>query len=169
MSPHKTLIYKLTIFLISSGLFILGCGGGGSSKTDDISNEVEVTQEKLPPGALPDVSAELGGEGFTGDGWTTNSDYESTGDPRAIPGGKFTYGQYSFPATLRTIGKDSNSEFIYRVENMIYESLIGTHPLTMAVVPSLATHWLISEDKQTFKFRINPDARFSDGGRITFL
>ena len=29
----------------------------------------------------------------------------------------------------------------------------------------LATHWQVSEDKQTFRFRLNPNARFSDGSR----
>ena len=37
----------------------------------------------------------------------------------------------------------------------------------MQVVPGMATHWQISEDKLTFRFRINPNARFADGSRVT--
>ena len=34
-------------------------------------------------------------------------------------------------------------------------------------MPNLASHWKVSEDKLTFTFRIDPDARFADGSRVT--
>ena len=34
-------------------------------------------------------------------------------------------------------------------------------------MPGLATHWKISEDRMQMWFRINPDARFSDGEEVT--
>ena len=34
-------------------------------------------------------------------------------------------------------------------------------------MPALATHWQISPDKMTFRFRIDPNARFSDGTPVT--
>src|SRR4249920_3705085 len=40
-------------------------------------------------GADPAVSAELGGKGFTGEGWETKTDFELVGDPRAVKGGLF--------------------------------------------------------------------------------
>ena len=41
------------------------------------------------------------------------------------------------------------------------------HPATLRYIPSVATHWQISPDKLTYRFRINPNARFSDGTPVT--
>ena len=41
------------------------------------------------------------------------------------------------------------------------------HPLTLEFIPQLATHWKISEDKMTFTFRLNPEARWNDGKEVT--
>ena len=41
-----------------------------------------------------------------------------------------------------------------------YETLLGMHPTTLEYIPALATHWQISGDKMTFRFRLDPNARF---------
>src|SRR5262245_65553154 len=38
---------------------------------------------------------------------------------------------------------------------------------TMDFIPTLATHWQVSADKMTYRFRINPNARYSDGVPVT--
>jgi len=149
---------------------VFGCGGGDKETTETTEEKVintEVTLEELPPGALPDVTAEMGGEGFTGEGWLSNDDALSIADKRAVKGGTLRMSLYEFPSTLRTVGKDANSAFMFIMGNLVYESLTGIHSQTMEIVPALATHWQISEDKMTFRFRINPNARFSDGSRVT--
>jgi len=154
-------------FLILLSFLIAGCSR--EKKTAGEAETFKVTYEKVktPPGALPDVPAELGGEGFVGEGWDCNFDYEPVADPRAKKGGQFTWALFEFPPTLRMIGKDSNSQLLYIINNLIYEGMIGFHSLTLDIVPGLATHWQISEDKRSFRFRINPKARFADGSRIT--
>ena len=73
-----------------------------------------------------------------------------------------------FPATMRLFGKEANYLENYWIEILCYESLLSSHPLTYdPVIPRLASHWKISEDKKKFWFRINPDARWSDGRRVT--
>ncbi len=166
MDFKRSAFWGLLSILFAFALVFNGCGGESKRMSED-EVSAEVIFEETPPGALPDVSAEQGGEGFTGEGWSSNFDYEPTADPNAIPGGTFTMGIYTFPSTLRIVGKDSNSEFLYRVQSLVYESLTGIHPETMAITPGLATHWQISDDKMTFRFRINPEARFSDGSRVT--
>jgi microcin C transport system substrate-binding protein len=156
---------SVALHTILSGALVLqlaGCGGGGGQKSASKEARVAIPQE---PNL--DVTPELGGPGFTGEGWQTNNDWEPTGDKRAVVGGSFTMALTEFPATLRTLGKDSNTEFMFMVENFVYESLIGTHPLSLEFVPALATHWKVSEDKQTYWFRLDPRARFSDGSRVT--
>ena len=72
-----------------------------------------------------------------------------------------------WPATLRQYGKDWNTSINYMVADLCYESLLMVHPSTLEYTPRLATHWRISEDKSTYTYRINPEARFSDGSEVT--
>ncbi len=157
-------VFKVALIFTAAHLLVVGCGGGVKQEA---SRAIPITMEVVPPGALPDVPAELGGAGFTGEGWTTNEDYQPVGDPRAKKGGTFTWAFSELPPTLRPIGKDSNSATNFIIYSMIYESLIGFNRNTLEFGPGLATHWQISEDKRTFSFRINPDARWSDGSRVT--
>ncbi len=53
------------------------------------------------------------------------------------------------------------------VNSMSYESLLQVHPVTLEFMPGLATHWQISPDRRTYRFRINPKARWSDGHEVT--
>ncbi len=46
---------------------------------------------------------------------------------------------------------------------LLYEALLALHPTTLQQVPALATHWQISADKMNYRFRLNPNARWSDG------
>jgi microcin C transport system substrate-binding protein len=119
-------------------------------------------------GADPAVPAEQGGKGFTGKGWKTNTDFDLIGDPHAVKGGIFRDFIPDFPGTLRIAGPESNSYFNLSItESLVYETLLGIHPTTLDYIPGLATHWQISPDKMTYRFRINPNARFSDGTPVT--
>ena len=122
---------------------------------------------------VPGVPPELGGAGFedwlaqTGDtSWETNI-FEPMGDPAAVKGGKIRFRLQEFPATVRNYGKDSNNVFLTAISGIVYENLLNLHPNTLETVPSLATHWRISDDKMTFSFRINPEARWADGAPVT--
>ena len=130
----------------------------------------------LESGADPSVSAQNGGNGFekiaSSLGYQTLTITEEGeklfGDSRAQKGGTLRDQSTRYPATMRTFGQESNYLENSIIESLCYESLLERHPLTYEpVVPRLATHWKISEDKQTFWFRINPNARFSDGRRVT--
>ena len=82
---------------------IAACGGGEPASTPAAnapaptapSAPVSLDKNAYPvfpdadAGADPTVSAELGGRGFTGEGWETNTDYDLIGDPRAVKGGAF--------------------------------------------------------------------------------
>lgn len=161
--------------------FLFSCDGG----TEAPDNPVEEPQQPEAPAAEYDltiptvtyaldpeagdssVSAELGGPGFTGEGWETNLEYPAIGQPDAPKGGSMSMYMPDWPATLRIIGKDSNTSFNYAVADMAYMGLLSLHPTTLEYIPRLATHWKISDDKSTYSFRINPEARWSDGSEIT--
>src|SRR6185436_17354489 len=67
------------------------------------------------------------------------------------------------PGTLRVEGPESNTQLNYMIHPMVYESLLSVHPTTLDYIPALASHWQVSADKLTYRFRIDPNARWSDG------
>lgn len=160
----KTFASAFVILLFSA--FLFSCGDNGSKKptTSGMNTQpISIKQFDTPPGADPSVSAEMGGNGFTGEGWTTNNDFNTLGDPKAVKGGQIIWSIPDFPATLRLVGKDENSYYTRLAQTMMYESMLDSDPVNEEYTPRLATHWQISEDKLLFKFRINPNARWADG------
>lgn len=158
----------------------IACGGGTRPERDQPGTAVgtdgrPVSMDKADyavfpnadSGADPSVPAEQGGKGFTGEGWETNADYDLIGDPRAVKGGVFREFQLDFPTTLRLNGPEANTVLNNMIGSMVYETLLGLHPTTLDYIPGLATHWQISPDKMTYRFRLDPNARFSDGQPVT--
>ncbi|MCX6160374.1 MAG: ABC transporter substrate-binding protein [Ignavibacteriae bacterium] len=156
----------LLILALPLLFFLSGCGKTKLKKVFDTKPE-SIKQYDTPPGADLNVPAGLGGNGFKGEGWETNNDYTSLGSPKAVKGGSFNISFKDFPVTLRTEGKESNTAFNAAIASLLYEPLLNLDPATNDYIPSLATHWQISPDKMTFKFRINPDARWADGKPVT--
>ena len=163
MKYNKIFLYTIILLLTSS--FFVSCGQKRKKVFD--TKPVSIKQFDVPPGADPNVPAELGGEGFTGEGWETKTDYNLLGDEEAVKGGSIVMSIPDFPGTLRTEGKDANSYLNRVAQVLIYEPLLQLDPVTEEFMPCLATHWKVSEDKMKFTFRINPDARWADGKRVT--
>jgi len=158
----------------------IACGGGSRPESEQqapssggaASSNVSLDKNDYPvfpnadSGADPSVPAEQGGRGFTGEGWETNTDFDLIGDPRAVKGGVLRQAMPDFPATLRYIGPNL-SVWNAMVHGLVYESLLGLHPVTLEYIPAVATHWQISPDRLTYRFRLDPNARFSDGMPVT--
>lgn len=162
----KLRIAFANIAMIILALTIMSCGGKDEPKVKVKKTEtqpISVKKFDTPPGADPSVSAEMGGNGFTGEGWTTSANYNVLGSSKAVKGGTIIWSIPDFPATLRNYGKDENSYYTRMAQTLMYESLLDTDPVTQDYTPRLATHWQISEDKKAFRFRINPNARWADG------
>jgi microcin C transport system substrate-binding protein len=159
---------------------LAACGGssapeeraGGSTAPAADGRQVAMDKNAYPvfpnadSGADASVPAEQGGKGFTGEGWQTNTDFDLIGDPRAVKGGSIRYDTSDFPGTLRVFGPDTTT-FNTFTHQLVFETLIGNHPTTLEFIPALATHWQISSDKSLYRFRLNPNARFSDGQPVT--
>lgn len=155
-----------------------GCSHGASpsassSETAATAKNVSLDKHDYPvfpdadAGADPSVSAAQGGKGFTGEGWQTNTDFDLIGDPHAVKGGVLRDTLLDFPGTIRIAGPEANTYFNYGVTSEVYETLLGMDPRTLNYIPSLATHWQISADQKTYRFRLNPNARFSNGTPVT--
>ena len=165
---------KKTMILFTSFLLLLmlalNCGGGGEKKTET------VPQVNSTEGADPSVSAELGGKGFEEiasklgyQTYTITPEEEIYfGDPKAIKGGSINYIHGLFPRTMRVHGQNASQVLNSRtIDHLCYQTLLGLHPVSLDFIPKLASHWKISEDKMQFWFRIDPEARWSDGRRVT--
>lgn len=161
-----------------TSLLAASCSGGGSAPGGNDSptnlqsnNNASLNKDDYPvfpnadEGADPAVPAEQGGKGFTGEGWETNTSYELIGDPRAVKGGVFMVASSDFPTTLRYYGPNI-SIWNFWLHSITYETLVGLHPTTLEYMPRIATHWQISADKKTYRFRLDPNARWSDGGPV---
>jgi microcin C transport system substrate-binding protein len=168
--------------VLVTALVFAACGGGtsntqqpqASNPTAPAAGAANISTDKngypvfvdKDAGADPSVPPEQGGKGFTGEGWDTNTSFDLIGDPHAVKGGVFREGQPDYPATLRYIGPNL-SVWNATLHGLVYESLLGLHPTTLEYIPVVATHWQILPDKLTYRFRLDPNARFSDGTPVT--
>jgi microcin C transport system substrate-binding protein len=100
--------------------------------------------------------------------WETDNDEPLIGSEKAIRGGTFTYYMNEYPLTFRIMGPNNNGAFAWW--NQMFTSaftLVGRHPVTDNFIPLMATHWSVQPDQKTIYFKLDPEARFSDGERIT--
>lgn len=95
--------------------------------------------------------------------WVDGMDQPEIGDPAAIKGGVFRRYIPTFPPTLRPFGENSNNSFRGDIYDNVDMPLVTLHLQTMREIPGLAKEWALSADKRTVYFRIDPEARFSDG------
>lgn len=98
--------------------------------------------------------------------WLTNDSDPVYSSDKAKKGGIVHSAISSFPLTFRVVGPDSNSSFRSAIlGNQM--SLINIHPNTQKTLPELATHWAFGKDKKTMYFKLDKDARWSDGIPVT--
>ena len=93
--------------------------------------------------------------------------YNPIADPDAELGGKFTAFASQYPKSFNYYL--DNNVFNARLFGLMFESLLSNHPVDLRHEPGLAKDWQISDDKKTFTFRIDENARWSDGKPLTAL
>ncbi len=149
----------MAVLILMSAVIMLSCS---DSQTDTIGT---AQAGSVPEGQI--FTAPISKDGPPADlSWLTNDADPLYASPDAVKGGTFRVAIKSFPLTFRTVGPDSNTTFRGAIlGNQL--SLIGMHPNTMNILPELATHWAFGQDKKTMYFKLNPDARWSDGKPVT--
>jgi len=149
----------IPIFFLLITLCLIGCEPTAPAIPDTKSTKTYDIEDESP---------EAGGPGFTGKDWDNFSENPPEfSDPNAQKGGTIRMGINTFPVTIRFLGKDSNYVLNSMIRDLLYESLLKLHPNTLEYLPSLATHWQILRDNKTFRFRLNPQARWADGRPVT--
>ncbi len=100
--------------------------------------------------------------------WETNYEDPLIGSPEAIRGGTFSFYIGAYPLTFRLMGPNSNDAFAGWNRAFTFAfGLVGRHPVTDNFIPIMATHWSVQDDQRTIYFRLDPDARFTDGEPVT--
>ncbi len=96
--------------------------------------------------------------------WETIQDNPSFASSEAKRGGTLRTHLGSYPLTFRTVGPDSNSGLRPWFQ---HSNLLERHPDTLNYYPGLATQWAFAGDDKTVYFKLNPDARWNDGEKVT--
>ncbi|RME74337.1 MAG: hypothetical protein D6776_05450, partial [Planctomycetota bacterium] len=99
--------------------------------------------------------------------WQTGPPAPSVAVPTARPGGVLRVATESWPPTIRTEGPNSRLALLSTMHGLIYETLLGYDLYDDRYVPALASHWQIEPDRRTFRFRLDPEARWADGRPVT--
>ncbi|UTT85993.1 extracellular solute-binding protein [Vibrio pelagius] len=98
--------------------------------------------------------------------WLSNNNEPLFASQDAIRGGTLRTFMASFPQTLRSVGPDANSGLRHYFMDGA-PKLAQRHPNTGKWIPQLATDWAFSEDNKTVYFKLDPNATWSDGEKIT--
>jgi microcin C transport system substrate-binding protein len=100
--------------------------------------------------------------------WEDGSDLPTYADPSARKGGTLNLWIPDFPGTFRTIGPNSNASFRQYMSDYVALGFVRPHPnLPGRIIPELAVAWAVDREKKTVFFRLDPDARWSDGVPFT--
>lgn len=176
--PTHRLLFVLPALLVLS--LVAGCGKKQS--VDSASNPPAVTSA---PGAqaAPDMEADLARTlkeqadfyHFKTPAdipatlvWKNGQDLPEFADPKAKKGGTFNYFIQDFPRTLRTIGPDATGGIRPYLLDYVAIRMLHPHPnVADGLFPGLAKEWATDAATRTVYFRIDPDARWSDGKPVT--
>jgi microcin C transport system substrate-binding protein len=153
------------IRVLCAVIVVMAATSGCSQK-----EEAESTKQETQPEAaavsvedLPEYPVHELPEGLE---WITNNDEPIFSSPQAKKGGTLRAYLMGFPLTLRSAGPDSSGIFANYIHNF-QMGLTSIHPNTLNPIPSLATHWAFDEDGVTVYYKLDPNARWSDGRPVT--
>jgi microcin C transport system substrate-binding protein len=100
--------------------------------------------------------------------WEDGSDLPEFADPAAKRGGTLTLYIPDFPGTFRTVGEGATSSFRAYLLDYVAPTFVKPHPnVPGRYFPWLARSWALDTAHKTVYFRLDPDARWSDGVPVT--
>lgn len=142
----------------------LGAESDFDRKIEGLRQVVLDSPPEVGTGYQPQFPADLP---FDEKAWRTNRPSPSVAEPTAPQGGELRLAIEDFPPTLRTEGPNSRLKTLSDIHALLYEPLLGYDMVLGDFVPALARWWQVGQDKRTFRFRLDPDARWADGSPVT--
>lgn len=102
--------------------------------------------------------------------WKNGQENPDIGDSKAQKGGIVRLAEpSSYPGTFRPFGPNSNNPFRGRLYDEVAISAVGLHPVTRTIMPGVCNEWAVAPDGRTVFFRVDPDARYSDGAQVNAI
>jgi microcin C transport system substrate-binding protein len=98
--------------------------------------------------------------------WMDGREEKEFSSAAAQKGGTWEVFMRDFPRTLRTIGPDANGAFRSYLLDYNVLNLVHSHPNSDGYFPGLANSWAVGKDGKTVYFRLDPNARYSDGEKV---
>jgi microcin C transport system substrate-binding protein len=144
-------------------LALCGCSQKKAEDVRDIGPEVQAFYRANPKLVTIATSADLPKDLV----WHDGAGVPEFSDPQAKEGGTFNFFIQDFPRTLRFYGPDSLGSFRAYILDWVALTLIGRQPNTGQYFPALAKAWAYGKDGKTMYFRLDRDARYSDGVPVT--
>ena len=152
---------RLSRSVLTALAFVLlsGCAKKETVATRDIGPEAEAYYKAHPDFFHFATPADLPKDLV----WQDGSNVPEFSAPDAKRGGTLDYCISDFPRTLRFYGPDSNGSFRAMILDDNALTLTQEQPNTGQYFPGLAKAWAHGSDGRTMYFKLDPDARFSDG------
>lgn len=138
--------HSLYVMMVVSAGVMMAVSSGEQAYAVEDKNQIEF---KLPEGLE----------------WETNLSDPVVADQNAKKGGTYHDFLSSFPVTFRQVGPNSNSSFRRNLDRNSL-GLLGLHPNTLNFYPVLATHWAVAKDNKTVYYKLNKNAKWSDGKAV---
>jgi microcin C transport system substrate-binding protein len=157
LTPHRLL--KLPLVAAMAVVMVSGCAKKETAVTRDIGPEAEAYYKAHPDVFHFATPADLP-QGLV---WHDGSDVPEFSSPDAKQGGTLDYFIDSFPRTLRFVGPDASGSFRSFILDDNALTLTQKQPNTGQYYPGLAKAWAYGSDDKTMYFKLDPDARYSDG------
>ena len=150
---------KLPLIAATAFVLVTGCAKKEVVVTRDIGPEAEAYYKAHPDVFRFATPADLP-QGLV---WHDGSDVPEFSAPEAQRGGTANSFIEDFPRTLRFAGPDANGSFRSFILDDNALSLTMKQPNTGQYYPGLAKAWAYGSDGKTMYFKLDPDARYSDG------
>jgi microcin C transport system substrate-binding protein len=152
--------------LLSLTALLTACGGDSDvaeleviDNTEEVNAYYAAKPEFFSFKSLADIPADLT--------WENGSYLPDIGSDKAVKGGTLYNTIQDFPRTLRRVGPDSNGSFRPFILDYTTLSIAHRHPNEFDFHPGLAESWAVDKANKTVYVKLDPNARWSDGERIT--
>ncbi len=161
---------KLILAALASllALTLTGCSGGDDTAGDEEANDA-IAESEAYYAAHPDFFRFATPEDLP-DGleWEDGSELPEFSSPEAKRGGTWYNWFISYPRTLRRIGPDASGTFRPFLLDDYSLCVVEPHPnIRGAYYPGLANAWSIDWENNRVFFKLDPNARYSDGVQVT--
>jgi microcin C transport system substrate-binding protein len=173
---------RILLPLALGALALAGCSKSSSPEAGSVSSDAPAPATAPTSNAYPGMEADLqrtlkeqssfyifktaadlarDTQGLT---WEDGSDLPEFADPAAKKGGTLAYYTPDFPGTFRQFGPDASDPFREYLLDFVALTFVQPHPnYPGRYFPQLASSWAVDSTRRTVFFRLNPDARWSDG------